>query len=203
MSGSPSPYPPCFGLDAHDFASLAAMEDYESVTLTVGQQWTLTAQYQGPGFNGEWIDPYLIVVANGESLEPRLDVDLNPRSPLKVGITQFEQMPILLLRSPALGTIDIAHPWIEGMAEPETIPADAHHILWQLVIVQEGHITSMHAFTTNAFVARAARRIFAEQRAHGPLNREAAAQMVDRWREATVTEKDIWRRSLAECKPGE
>lgn len=174
----------------------------DSLTLTVGQPWTLTSVYKGPGVNGVWIDPYLIVVINGERVDPRLDVDLNPRSPLTIGVAQFETMPVFLVRSPGFGTIDIAHPWIVGEPEPEIIPVEAVHILWQFVVVQEGRISSMHAFTTNKFVTQAVRRICAEQRAAGAMSAPEAVAAVTRWQASTLDEKDIWRRALATGKPG-
>lgn len=176
--------------------------DDDSLTLVVGQPWTLTQPYRGPGINGQWIDPYMIVIVNGEGFEPRLDRDLNPTAPLTLGIAQFETMPVFLVRSPAFGTIDIAHPWIAGAPEPEIVPIDAVHILWHFVVVQRNRISSMHAFTTNAHVTRAARRIFAEQRSAGPVSAAEAQAAVNRWQSSTFSEGDIWKRALAKGKPG-
>lgn len=177
--------------------------DDASVTLVVGQPWALTEPYRGPGINGQWIDPYMIVIVNGDRFEPRLDTDLKPTSPLTVGIAQFESMPVFLVKSPSFGTIDVAHPWIAGTPEPEVVPIDAVHILWHFVVVQGGRISSMHAFTTNAHVTKAARRIFAEQRSAGPVSAVEAQAAVDRWRAATETEKGVWKMALATGKPGD
>lgn len=191
-------------MDGRQTGNLAQMSDTDdALTLVTGQAWTLTPVYEGPGINSMWLDPYLIVVMNGHGVEPRLDVDLRPSGPLTLGIAQFEQMPVFLVKSPEFGTLDVAHPWIEGQPEPEIVPVEAVHILWHFVVVQQGLITSMHAFTTNKVVTQAVRRIFAEQRAHGPLTKHEAQAAVNRWQSFTVSEKQIWKRALATGKPGE
>jgi len=204
MSATRVPYPLERLVDEVRARYGAGMDNADgSVTLVVGQPWLLTSVYKGPGVNGQWIDPYMLVIVNGEQADPRLDRDLNPRAPLKLGLAQFENMPVFLIRSPAFGTLDIAHPWIAGAPEPEIVPIDASHILWNLVIVQEGHISSMHAFTTTPHMTTVARRIFAEQRSAGPLTVAQAQAAVDRWQQSTHSERDIWRRALATGKPGD
>jgi hypothetical protein len=122
---------------------------------------------------------------------------------LKIGIMQTQSVGVLLVRAGIMGTLECPRPYLVGDNEPEITYGDGEHILWSMVLVQAGIVTNIRAFTTSPHITRHIRRIFAEQRAAGPITTPRFDEILEDWYKGIPDEKTAWSRCLATCAAGD
>lgn len=178
----------------------------DAVVLNLGQPWPqdyfrVPDDFPTFGWQMSGNSPFL-VVGDPDGVMTEHEV---ATAPVRLGFTTFGPLVICMMKCPALPAtmVESPRPFIIGDPPPEITIEKGDHILWQMVTVSRGIILNMRAFTTSPQVTVWLRRAFAEQRANGPISYAESDHWIARWREATPTEREAWKRVEVSSKGGD
>lgn len=171
--------------------------------LALGEPWDDSVFHiprEFPSFG--WQTDQFLVLGDPDA---EVDVGRFERSTIRLGFAQHGPVAFILMKTDGLpmALMEAVRPYLVGDDPPEIHVSPGDHLLWQMVTVSAGVIVNLRAFTTSPQVTVWLRRVFAEQRAHGPITTAECDRWLDSWRAATPDLRETWRRVEVTCKAGD
>jgi hypothetical protein len=176
----------------------AATPEDPYLAVLLGEPWPGVPLPMGDSAGWHW--PFLVVLGTGERGTGVVEWFRQERK--RIGLIQSGPMGVLVLGT-GLGVVDCPRPYLVGDPVPDVEPYGGDHVLWKVVLVQRGVVADLTAFTTSPAFTKHLRRVFAEQRARGPLTRREADVAIARFQVEVPDERALWRRCLVTSRAGD
>lgn len=142
----------------------------------VGEPWTNSHIPKGSSFG--WYVPNFFVIADDAFAQVELE---SLRSgPLRIGVADFHGTPWIAIQSTAFELFDAPSLYVTGSTPPDISSADPR-LLCALYVVERGVTVALRMFTLSTACTTLLRRLFAEQRAHGPILIDQGDVVMEQW----------------------
>lgn len=183
-------------------------QDDDQVPVHVGDRWPF-GQIP-PGVTFGWHRPHTLLLSdapesNGLPWKPDESLlRMAAHGSLRLGLAQHGPIAFLLAKMPGWDVVEAVRPWFHDEDPPELTLTDGEHVVWKLAVTQDGIIVNLRAFTTSPFFTRQLRRVYAEQRAHGPITPEEVDPWLYQWRTKIAPDgASAWKRVIATSLAGD